>query len=248
MKYLKTLRPEQWYKNLVVLVPMLFAEKLFNFQAWTNLVIALASFCLISSSGYIFNDLRDIEEDRIKNPTRPIASGKITRKTAVAISIPIGIIGLVGLWYVNVETLMMGCTYLALSIFYTLFLRPHSYLGLSAIGLGFVLRAIAGSTAINTPTLIWLLTCVFTLSLLLSSAKRERRESQVLLAIILLFTYTLYTIQNGILILTVIPAGYIIYKYLRLQPAPIMKVLRNKTIQGAIAVWVVSVGLIPYIL
>jgi 4-hydroxybenzoate polyprenyltransferase len=52
---------------------------------WPTLII-FASFCLISSSIYCFNDLKDVEADRLhpKKCRRPIASGAVSVKAGYA--------------------------------------------------------------------------------------------------------------------------------------------------------------------
>src|SRR3989344_2516832 len=79
MKYLKALRPEQWLKNIFVLLPLLFSGNLGNADAILRSLIAILSFCAISSSTYVINDFFDRNKDRL-NPEkmhRPIAAGKI---------------------------------------------------------------------------------------------------------------------------------------------------------------------------
>ncbi len=46
--YIKALRPHQWLKNLLILLPMLLAHQ-FDMQTLLNSLIALASFCLVAS-------------------------------------------------------------------------------------------------------------------------------------------------------------------------------------------------------
>ncbi len=70
---LKTMRPKQWTKNVVVFAPLIFDEKLFQPALLTRTTVAFALFCLISSTVYIINDLVDIEKDRMhpKKRERP---------------------------------------------------------------------------------------------------------------------------------------------------------------------------------
>jgi hypothetical protein len=61
---LKTMRPKQWTKNVVVFAPLIFDEKLFDPALFARTLLAFALFCLMSSTVYIINDLADIEKDR----------------------------------------------------------------------------------------------------------------------------------------------------------------------------------------
>lgn len=251
MKYLKTLRPEQWYKNLVVFAALIFATQLLNPQAWFDSILTFVSFCLLSSSGYIINDLKNADEDKL-NPTkkyRPIARGLISSKLAITLATILALTGLAVLLPVNSSTLFTGFMYFILTIVYTFSLRPHYYLGLTAIGLGFVLRALAGYTALELPFTIWLLSCIFILALDLTTAKRGKAKGLVELSIVLVFVYTLYTLQSYIMALTVIPATYVLYRYLNLHPEkynPIV-ILKDRRLQLSILTWLIMVLLILHL-
>ena len=80
-----SMRPKQWYKNLILFVGIVFSLNLLNLQMWLNVIAAFAIFCMLSGSEYIINDILDIEKDR-KHPTkqkRPIASGKLEKSYAL---------------------------------------------------------------------------------------------------------------------------------------------------------------------
>ncbi len=80
IKYIQLLRPLQWIKNTFVFAPIFFSNNLLKAEyLWPTLIVFIA-FCLISSSIYCFNDLKDIESDR-QHPQkckRPIASGAVS--------------------------------------------------------------------------------------------------------------------------------------------------------------------------
>src|SRR5678816_2248306 len=79
--FLAAMRPHQWVKNLLVIVPLAFTPKglLFVPSAWATVMLAFASFCLAASSIYLLNDIVDREEDsrHPKKKSRPIASGRL---------------------------------------------------------------------------------------------------------------------------------------------------------------------------
>ena len=79
----KLIRVEQWIKNLLIFsIPILANE--FEFQIFTTLLKVFFGFSLIASSGYIVNDLLDIESDKnhYKKNKRVLASGKISTSDA----------------------------------------------------------------------------------------------------------------------------------------------------------------------
>ena len=85
--YIKLLRTKHYIKNLLIFVPLFFAQSLFYQEKFYQACMGSLAFCFISSAVYILNDLKDIEKDRIHpvKKERPIASGKIKTGTAVRI-------------------------------------------------------------------------------------------------------------------------------------------------------------------
>src|SRR5579883_379242 len=77
---IRALRPKQWSKNLLVVLPIIFAVKLTDWKALSTTVTYAVLFCFASSSVYLMNDVIDIEQDRVHpgKCKRPIASGKIS--------------------------------------------------------------------------------------------------------------------------------------------------------------------------
>ena len=73
---IKILRVEQWTKNFIIFIPTILAN---NFQVLSSykIYIVFLSFSLLASSTYIFNDIKDVEQDRIhpEKKFRPLASG-----------------------------------------------------------------------------------------------------------------------------------------------------------------------------
>ena len=80
IEYIRLLRPLQWLKNVFVFAPIFFSNNLLKLEYFWPTLVVFASFCLVSSSIYCFNDLRDVEADRQhpKKCHRPIASGKVS--------------------------------------------------------------------------------------------------------------------------------------------------------------------------
>src|SRR5690349_13962254 len=72
-------RPYQWLKNGLVFAALVFSERLFSPHDLVLACIAFASFCAISSAGYVLNDLNDREVDRHhpEKRKRPIAAGEL---------------------------------------------------------------------------------------------------------------------------------------------------------------------------
>lgn len=178
----RSLRPEQWTKNLVIFAALLFGQKLLDREAVTSALAAFAVFCGLSGVVYLVNDVMDRDADR-QHPTkstRPIASGAIVPSKALAAAAAIGLVSLAAAWTLGSAFFVTAGTYLALLACYSGPIKHVMILDVLTIAIGFVLRAVAGAVAINVPISHWLLVCTILLALFLALSKR--RHEIVLLA------------------------------------------------------------------
>ena len=74
------LRPLQWFKNAFVFAPLFFSNNLLNKEYFIQTLWTFLAFCFVSSSIYCFNDIHDVESDRLhpRKRLRPIAAGKVS--------------------------------------------------------------------------------------------------------------------------------------------------------------------------
>ena len=81
----RSLRPHQWSKNLLLLLPLLLAHEVADLHKWTMLGLALVALSACASAGYLFNDLLDLRADRrhARKRHRPLASGQLGVRTAI---------------------------------------------------------------------------------------------------------------------------------------------------------------------
>ena len=172
--WLTILRPHHWLKNLIVLLPVLFAQRYGDPGAWASALLAAGAFCLVSSGIYILNDLADREQDRLhpRKRHRPLAAGTISPAGAVIEALVV-LAGGVGLCLLLPATagVLVGA-YLLLQLGYNLTLKHHMLTDVICLAVGFVFRAAAGAAAIAAPISPWLIVCTFTLCLFLGFCKR----------------------------------------------------------------------------
>ncbi len=238
-----SMRPQQWYKNVIIFIGLVFSYNLLNTKMYVPVIAAFIIFCLLSGSVYILNDIKDIEKDRIhpKKKLRPIASGELSIKVALPFSI-IAIPVLVyfsfslNFWFGAIATL-----YLIQNILYTFALKDIPIVDILVVAFGFVLRAVAGAVVISVDVSPWLIICTFLLAILLAAGKR-RHEVMVLddaakhrksasnysvefleqilnvTTSSLLVSYLLYTFFTGnySMMLTIPFAFYGVFRYLQL--------------------------------
>lgn len=170
-----SMRPRQWYKNLVIFIGIVFSLNLLNFNLWIDAVAAFAVFCALSGSVYLINDTLDIEKDRNhpKKRLRPVASGKLKPAHAMAFSLSI-IITVIGIAYlINALFLGAAITFFLLILIYSVFLKHVIIVDIMIISTGFVIRAVAGCLAVGVLISPWLIICAFLLALFLGIGKRR---------------------------------------------------------------------------
>ncbi|MDQ2985459.1 MAG: decaprenyl-phosphate phosphoribosyltransferase [Armatimonadota bacterium] len=176
MNWLSALRVRQWTKNFLVFGGLIFAGKFNEPEAVKIAFVVFAAFCCISSAGYLVNDVVDREDDA-KHPEkkdRPIASGRLRTSAAVVVAILLVLagFGLMGLLSIPYGMLTLGL-YAFNQAFYASVARRFAIFDVFVIGMGFLIRAVAGAAAIQVSISAWLLVCTFLLSLFLGFAKRK---------------------------------------------------------------------------
>jgi len=173
--YLKLLRVQQWAKNGFIFVPLFFSQNLFNTNFLILSISAFFSFCFISSSMYIINDILDKERDKFHpiKKLRPIASGSVSIIEGFIISFILLILSIFTASTLPQTFYLIILAYLFLQIIYTLSLKNFVILDGISIALGFILRILGGGVAIDVPISSWLFLCTFFLALFLAFCKRR---------------------------------------------------------------------------
>jgi 4-hydroxybenzoate polyprenyltransferase len=175
IEILKSLRLQQWIKNFFVFAPLIFSRNILNRPLLLKTLEAFVAFCLVSSAHYIFNDLRDLEEDR-RHPVksrRPLASGRLKKGPAIAALVVIGAAGLALAASINPPFLLIAVGYLVLQTAYSMWLKHIVILDVFVIAAGFLIRVVAGGLAIKVEISSWLLICTTLLALFLAMGKRR---------------------------------------------------------------------------
>jgi 4-hydroxybenzoate polyprenyltransferase len=174
-KYLKLIRVQQWYKNLVVFLAIFFSGNLLNSSLILTTVIALVALCFVSSAGYIINDLADLKKDKKhpENKHRPLAAGEIKKSTALIVMLIFLMMGLYLGYTIGLVFLAIIGALFVLTQIYTFILKKVMLADVLTITTLFVFRAIAGAVAIKVVISSWLVLVPFFLSLFLSVGKRH---------------------------------------------------------------------------
>src|SRR5918996_1685883 len=170
------MRPQEWVKNLLVFAGLIFSGQLDEGRQVLDATLAFAAFCAISSAGYLFNDLRDLELDR-QHPEkrhRPIASGALAAGTAWSAAAVLCGIALALGFAVEAQVAGLVALYAVITVAYSLFLKRLVILDVMTIASLFVLRVVAGAVAVEARASEYLLICTAMLALFLGFTKRRQ--------------------------------------------------------------------------
>ena len=178
---LKALRPKQWVKNVLLFAALIFSKK---FLEPDSIVLALwgfAAFSLVSSVGYIINDIldREADEQHPRKRRRPIASGALPVKLAWGQAAVVAVIGFGVAWLLSPLFAGVCLVYFLNTMTYALWGKHTVILDIMMIAAGFLLRAVAGGVAIGVPISPWLLLCAGFFALFLGFNKRRGELMQL---------------------------------------------------------------------
>jgi len=169
----RALRPHQWVKNVLLLLPLLAAHR-FEWAALVQVLLGMVAFCAAASSIYMVNDLLDLEADRLhpKKRHRPFASGAVPLRVGmmafvVLVAVALGVGASLGPLFVAI---VVG--YVALSIVYSFRLKRARWVDVGTLASLYTVRVVAGAAAVAVETSIYMILFVFPVFLTLGAVKR----------------------------------------------------------------------------
>ncbi|MGA5118430.1 decaprenyl-phosphate phosphoribosyltransferase [Streptomyces pseudogriseolus] len=179
---LRTARPKQWVKNVLVAAAPAAAGDLFTAHALTRLALVFTLFTACAAAVYLVNDARDAEADRA-HPVkcrRPVAAGQVPVPVAYAAGITLGVLAPAGaalLCPPELAALLAG--YLVMQLAYCVSLKHVLVVDLAVVTAGFVMRATAGGLALGIPLSRWFLITTGFGALFMVAAKRYSEAVQL---------------------------------------------------------------------
>lgn len=169
---LRAMRPYQWVKNLLCLVPPVAAGAWASGPSWAGTLGILAAFCATASAIYLLNDLSDLAADRAhaRKSRRPFASGALSIRTGLLaagalLALGVGLAAAAG-------ALLPVAIYLALSLGYNAGLKEQPLVDVFLLAALYTIRLFAGGEASGHPVSLWLLGFASFLFLSLAFVKR----------------------------------------------------------------------------
>lgn len=171
----RSLRPRQWLKNVLVAAAPFFAARLLEPTVLLGVGVTFVVFCLTASGVYLINDVRDIRFDRIHPDKcrRPIAAGIVPPSLAIATGVLlIGSGVALGTLATTPQLAAAVIGYAAISLAYCFFLKDQPVIDLAVIAANFLIRAMAGGLATGIPLSQWFLLVASFGALFIAAGKR----------------------------------------------------------------------------
>jgi 4-hydroxybenzoate polyprenyltransferase len=169
----KALRVHQWAKNLLVFLPLLLAHSL-RLKPVLAATAAFFCFCFTASATYIFNDLLDLEQDRVhlSKRKRAFAAGDLSVATGLGISLSLTALAVVTAVYLPATFQFYLLLYFVTTLAYSLSLKRIVLVDVIILSSLYTIRMMAGSAATHDPVSPWL--AAFSIFLFLSLAMVKR--------------------------------------------------------------------------
>ena len=169
----RAMRPHQWVKNILLLLPMIAAHD-FSLLTLMWVVVGMAAFSSAASCIYLVNDLLDLEADRlhVKKKNRPFASGAVPIRIGMLATLGLGALALgigaaLGPAFLGVVML-----YMSLSLAYSLKLKRMRWIDIATLASLYTLRVVAGAAASGVEASVFMLVFIFPVFITLGCVKR----------------------------------------------------------------------------
>ena len=180
-KYLKMMRPHQWAKQSIVVIPVLSLGQSLTTESILLGCSAAVAFTVIASFVYIVNDYFDMAEDRLDSTrkSRPLASGMVSKFEMNTFLVVLSIFGITinNFFSSNrLATLILLVIYIFINAIYSNYrLKNQNILGISIVAVGFPLRFAFGCLFLDIKVSFWALVLLMELALFMLSVKRYQR-------------------------------------------------------------------------
>ncbi|WP_197426927.1 UbiA prenyltransferase family protein, partial [Caulobacter sp. CCH9-E1] len=180
LAWIKALRPTHWVKNVLVFAPLVLAGRTSDVAAWVGAGFAFIALSAAASAGYLVNDIRDREADRLhpEKCNRPFAAGELEARSGKILAVALAAFGA---WLAGIWSLPLGLTlvvYMIGTVAYSTGLKREPVFDVVALAALYMLRLAAGGVASGAALSQWFLAFggLFFLSLALAKRHTELRR------------------------------------------------------------------------
>jgi len=171
----RVLRPHQWAKNALVVLPLVLAPARPTLHQIVSAVLAGVAFSLCASAGYVFNDLVDVEADRTHRTKRgrPFASRDLPLAFGPPLLLTLIVASVVIAWRsLPLGFMVMLALYLVLTLSYSSLFKSKLVVDVVVLAWLYTHRVLAGGIATGITVSSWLLAFTMFIFTSLAFAKR----------------------------------------------------------------------------
>lgn len=172
--WFEAMRTSHWLKNLLLLVPLLAAHRLYDAPMLMRVALGAGCFCLAASGVYLLNDLLDLSTDRQhpRKRQRLLASGQLPVARALMLVPCLWLAAALPASMLGPPFVAALAVYVVLMLAYSLRLKDIVIVDAFALAMGYTLRVLAGGLAADIDVSSWLLVCSAVLFFGLALLKR----------------------------------------------------------------------------
>ncbi|MFD8736451.1 decaprenyl-phosphate phosphoribosyltransferase [Streptomyces sp. NPDC059618] len=178
----RTARPRQWVKNVLVVAAPAAAGRLFSPHAFGRLALVFVLFTACAAAVYLINDARDAAADRA-HPVkrhRPVAAGQVPVPAAYAVGATLAVLApAAAAWFCSGAVCALLTAYIGMQLAYCVSLKHVLVVDLVVVTTGFLMRAMIGGLALGIPLSRWFLITTGFGALFMVSAKRYSEAVQM---------------------------------------------------------------------
>lgn len=177
----RLLRIKQWIKNFLIFTAPLGAGINPSYSALKTGLLGFIAISMSASTVYIINDYQDRHIDRLhpQKSKRPIASGTVSQKIAIPLSVCLFGSALICLRGFKSEVMLTICCYLFINLLYTFGLKRIPALELGIVSAGYSLRVLYGAQIFCLVASSWLMISTFSAAFGILAAKRKSELSDI---------------------------------------------------------------------
>ncbi|WP_298298941.1 UbiA family prenyltransferase [uncultured Litoreibacter sp.] len=170
---IRALRPHQYVKNVLLLLPLIAAHQ-FGLVPFLTILLAIVAFSAAASCIYVVNDLLDLEADRlhVKKKHRPFASGAVPINVGMITCLALGVIALGVAAFLNWAFFGIVALYMLLSLAYSLKLKRLRWVDIATLAALYTIRVVAGAAAAEINVTGYMLAFIFPVFVTLGCVKR----------------------------------------------------------------------------
>ncbi|MFN4243504.1 MAG: UbiA family prenyltransferase [Tepidisphaerales bacterium] len=170
----RLLRPHQWTKNVLLLVPAVAGQKVLDPHVLAMSLVGVFVFSLLASATYIANDLLDMTADRLhpRKRLRPLAQGLVSVPAAVGTAAALLAAAVLALLLTPVPFMLLAAVYLLAATAYSTDLKRRVLVDVLCLAGLYTLRILAGGAVTGIVVSPWLLAFSMFVFLSLAFVKR----------------------------------------------------------------------------